>query len=219
MAGSSVSPAVDDGVATTRTGRYAILEQLLADDIRYMFGNPGTVEQGFLDALGSYPDLHYILTLQETIAVAIGGRLRPGATPPGGRPAPQRGRPRQRHRDALPGQARRHAARRHRRRIGHPLRRDGRPDGGRPRVDRPAGDEVGDPGGRPGLGPARPAAGDQDRRHARRRVRSSWPAGRRPRRAQRRSPSIRPRCRPPGSSRSPGSSTRRRRCWPAPSTR
>lgn len=72
MAGSSVGPAVDDGVATTRTGRYAILEQLLADDVGYIFGNPGTVEQGFLDALGSYPDLPYILTLQETIAVAIG---------------------------------------------------------------------------------------------------------------------------------------------------
>ena len=54
-----------------RTGRYAIIEQLLADDISYMFGNPGTVEQGFLDALGSYPDMRYILTLQETIAVGI----------------------------------------------------------------------------------------------------------------------------------------------------
>jgi benzoylformate decarboxylase len=54
-----------------RTGRFAIIEQLLADDIRYMFGNPGTVEQGFLDALGSYPDFRYILTLQETIAVGI----------------------------------------------------------------------------------------------------------------------------------------------------
>lgn len=54
-----------------KTGRFAILEQLLADDIRFMFGNPGTVEQGFLDALGSYPQLQYILTLQETVAVAI----------------------------------------------------------------------------------------------------------------------------------------------------
>jgi benzoylformate decarboxylase len=54
-----------------KTGRFAILEQLLADDIRFMFGNPGTVEQGFLDALGSYPELQYILTLQETVAVGI----------------------------------------------------------------------------------------------------------------------------------------------------
>src|SRR5262245_18205575 len=37
-----------------------------------MFGNPGTVEQGFLDALGSYPEMRYITTLQETIAVAMG---------------------------------------------------------------------------------------------------------------------------------------------------
>src|SRR5918911_2238383 len=54
-----------------KTGRFAIIEQLLADDVRFMFGNPGTVEQGFLDALGNYPDFRYILTLQETVAVAI----------------------------------------------------------------------------------------------------------------------------------------------------
>ena len=70
-----VAPSVRSWTAGRRlrptTGRYAILEQLLADGIHYIFGNPGTVEQGFLDALGSYPDLQYILTLQETIAVAI----------------------------------------------------------------------------------------------------------------------------------------------------
>jgi thiamine pyrophosphate-dependent acetolactate synthase large subunit-like protein len=54
-----------------RTGRYAIIEQFLADDIHYMFGNPGTVEEGFLDALREYSDFKYINTLQETIAVAI----------------------------------------------------------------------------------------------------------------------------------------------------
>ncbi|MBW4618806.1 MAG: thiamine pyrophosphate-binding protein [Cyanosarcina radialis HA8281-LM2] len=52
-----------------KTGRFAILEQFLADGIHYIFGNPGTVEQGFLDALWEYPDLKYILTLQETVAV------------------------------------------------------------------------------------------------------------------------------------------------------
>lgn len=54
-----------------KTGRYAILEQFLADGMTYMFGNPGTVEQGFLDALEKYPGLQYITTLQETIAVAM----------------------------------------------------------------------------------------------------------------------------------------------------
>src|SRR6266436_2191166 len=54
-----------------KTGRYAILDQFLADGITYMFGNPGTVEQGFLDALGEYPEMRYITTLQETVAVGI----------------------------------------------------------------------------------------------------------------------------------------------------
>jgi benzoylformate decarboxylase len=54
-----------------KTGRFAIVEQLLADGITYMFGNPGTVEQGFLDALGEYPEMRYVTTLQETIAVAM----------------------------------------------------------------------------------------------------------------------------------------------------
>lgn len=52
-----------------KTGRFAILEQFLADGIHYMFGNPGTSEEGFLDAIREYPDLKYILTLQESVAV------------------------------------------------------------------------------------------------------------------------------------------------------
>jgi thiamine pyrophosphate-dependent acetolactate synthase large subunit-like protein len=66
----------------TKTGRFAIIEQFLADGVRYMFGNPGTVEQGFLDALGAYPDFTYILALQETIAVAMAdGHARATKTP------------------------------------------------------------------------------------------------------------------------------------------
>ncbi|BFU47630.1 thiamine pyrophosphate-binding protein [Krasilnikovia sp. MM14-A1004] len=48
-----------------------MIEQFLADGITHMFGNPGTVEQGFLDALEQFPDFHYILTLQETVAAGI----------------------------------------------------------------------------------------------------------------------------------------------------
>jgi thiamine pyrophosphate-dependent acetolactate synthase large subunit-like protein len=54
-----------------KPGRCVILEQFLADGIHYMFGNPGTSEEGFLDALRNYPDLHYILTLQESVAVMM----------------------------------------------------------------------------------------------------------------------------------------------------
>ena len=39
--------------------------------MRHMFGNPGTVEQGFLDSLWDYPQLQYVLTLQETVAVMM----------------------------------------------------------------------------------------------------------------------------------------------------
>ena len=53
----------------TKTGRFAILEQFLADGIDRMFGCPGTSEEGFLDALWDYPSLKYILTLQESVAV------------------------------------------------------------------------------------------------------------------------------------------------------
>jgi benzoylformate decarboxylase len=59
-------------VATpSKTGRFAVIEQFLADGMTYMFGNPGTTEQGLLDALGSYPDLRYVFALQESVAVAM----------------------------------------------------------------------------------------------------------------------------------------------------
>ena len=58
-------------VTGRKTGRQAILEQFLADGMTYMFGNPGTVEQGFLDALAEYPQLKYILTLQESVAITV----------------------------------------------------------------------------------------------------------------------------------------------------
>lgn len=52
-----------------KTGNHKIIEQFLADGMNIMFGNPGTVEQGFLDVMAEYPDMKYILTLQESIAV------------------------------------------------------------------------------------------------------------------------------------------------------
>lgn len=52
-------------------GKNAIIEQFLADGINYMFGNPGTTEEGFLDVLKDYPQIKYILTLHESVAVGI----------------------------------------------------------------------------------------------------------------------------------------------------
>jgi benzoylformate decarboxylase len=54
-----------------RPGKVAICEQLLADGITHVFGNPGTVEQGLLDELEEFGGFEYILTLQETVAAGI----------------------------------------------------------------------------------------------------------------------------------------------------
>lgn len=54
-----------------KTGREAILDQMVADGMRTMFGNPGTVEQGFLDAMAKQPEMKYVLALQESIAVGM----------------------------------------------------------------------------------------------------------------------------------------------------
>ncbi|RKT03627.1 benzoylformate decarboxylase [Streptomyces sp. 3211.6] len=52
-------------------GRERLIEQFKADGLTVMFGNPGTVEQGFLDAADAAADFHYVLALQETVAAGI----------------------------------------------------------------------------------------------------------------------------------------------------
>jgi benzoylformate decarboxylase len=72
MAGDSTLPELTEtplAPPLPKDGNHKIIEQFLADGMDHMFGNPGTVEQGFLDAVGDYPAMKYILTLQESIAV------------------------------------------------------------------------------------------------------------------------------------------------------
>ncbi len=52
-------------------GRERLIEQFKADGLHVMFGNPGTVEQGFLDAVDAAEDFTYVLALQETVAAGI----------------------------------------------------------------------------------------------------------------------------------------------------
>ncbi len=67
---------------SSRPGKVAIYEQFAADGISWMFGNPGTVEQGFLDVLEQTADVSYMLALQETVAIGIAdGYARAGARP------------------------------------------------------------------------------------------------------------------------------------------
>jgi thiamine pyrophosphate-dependent acetolactate synthase large subunit-like protein len=53
------------------TGKRAMIEQLLADGVRRIFGNPGTTEQGFMDALRDYPQMEFMLALHEGVAVCM----------------------------------------------------------------------------------------------------------------------------------------------------
>ncbi len=54
------------------TGKQALLEMLKAEGVDYIFGNPGTSEGPIIDLIGDYPELRYILTLQESVAVGMG---------------------------------------------------------------------------------------------------------------------------------------------------
>jgi benzoylformate decarboxylase len=66
-----------------KTGRHALLEMLIAHGVEYVFGNPGTTELPLMDALQDYPQLKYILALQETSAVAMADGYARAAGKPG----------------------------------------------------------------------------------------------------------------------------------------
>jgi thiamine pyrophosphate-dependent acetolactate synthase large subunit-like protein len=59
-----------DGVAVSRLVASAFVEQLLASGVEYVFGNPGTTEQAFVDELQDHPGIDYVLHLHEGVAVA-----------------------------------------------------------------------------------------------------------------------------------------------------
>ena len=53
------------------TGKRALMEQLIADGVTHIFGNPGTTEQGFMDILQDYPQVEFMLALHEGVAVCM----------------------------------------------------------------------------------------------------------------------------------------------------
>jgi len=52
-------------------GRNVLLEVLRTEGVTHCFGNPGTTELPFVDALADETGLHYVLALQENVAVAM----------------------------------------------------------------------------------------------------------------------------------------------------
>lgn len=61
--------ALDD--IRPRRGAEVLVEVLRSEGVRYVFGNPGTTELSFIDALTDAPDLSYVLGLQEAAVVAM----------------------------------------------------------------------------------------------------------------------------------------------------
>jgi thiamine pyrophosphate-dependent acetolactate synthase large subunit-like protein len=55
----------------TTTGHRKLLEQLQADGMTTMFGNPGSSEEGLLDEVSRFPEIRYILGLQEAAVVLM----------------------------------------------------------------------------------------------------------------------------------------------------
>jgi benzoylformate decarboxylase len=56
---------------TATNGRTVLLEVLRSEGVTHCFGNPGTTELPFVDALADEDRLHYVLALQENVAVAM----------------------------------------------------------------------------------------------------------------------------------------------------
>jgi len=50
-------------------GRQILMESLIAQGVSYIFGNPGTTESPIIDSLLDYPQISYIVTLHEGVAV------------------------------------------------------------------------------------------------------------------------------------------------------
>nr|MDQ3294002.1 thiamine pyrophosphate-binding protein [Actinomycetota bacterium] len=55
----------------TVTGREVLLEVLRTEGVTHVFGNPGSTELPFVDALAAADDIHYVLALQEATAVGM----------------------------------------------------------------------------------------------------------------------------------------------------
>jgi len=83
------------------TGHRKLLEQLHADGIRYLFGNPGSSEEGLLDEITRFPAIRYIHGLQEAAIVGVADGLCPGDPAARGGAAAQWGGARKRHQRSL----------------------------------------------------------------------------------------------------------------------
>ena len=55
----------------TMTGRDAFLQLLVDEGVTHLFGNPGTTELALMEAVPRFPQLQYVLGLQESVVLAM----------------------------------------------------------------------------------------------------------------------------------------------------
>src|SRR5438270_8604791 len=56
---------------TKTTGRAAFLQLLVDEGVTHLFGNPGTTELAIMEAVPEFPQLKFILGLQEAVVMAM----------------------------------------------------------------------------------------------------------------------------------------------------
>ena len=64
-------PTAISPVPNRITGRSAFLAMLQDEGITHLFGNPGTTELPIMHALAEFPDLTYVMAMQESLVVAM----------------------------------------------------------------------------------------------------------------------------------------------------
>src|SRR5437773_8370567 len=69
--GSDTQESLSSGPMPYISGKQAFLALLKQEGVSTMFGNPGTTELPLMDGLAREPGIHYVLALQEAVAIAM----------------------------------------------------------------------------------------------------------------------------------------------------
>ncbi len=71
MSDSAPDSAPKPAPANTIFGRNAFIACLLSEGVKRMFGNPGTTELPIMHALSDYPEMGYVLAMQESVVIGV----------------------------------------------------------------------------------------------------------------------------------------------------
>src|SRR5881396_2455536 len=77
--GSDTQESLSSGPMPYLSGKQAFLELLKQEGVSVMFGNPGTTELPLMDGLAREPGIHYVLALQEAVAIAMADGYAPAS--------------------------------------------------------------------------------------------------------------------------------------------